>query len=55
MLTIENQVLMTSLPISINLADNKIGIPVNFQEFDAQVDRRFNAINASLILSMLLV
>ena len=40
---------MASLPISINLADNKIRIPVNFQKFDAHVDRRFNAINASLI------
>src|SRR3954463_6965628 len=51
MLSVWNQILMASFPISIDLANNKIGIPINFQVLDSQIDRSFDTIDASFILS----
>src|SRR3954464_13315149 len=51
MLPVWNQILMASFPISIDLANDKIGIPKNFQVLDSQIDRSFDTIDASFILS----
>src|SRR3954462_7445134 len=51
MLSVWNQILMASFPISIDLANDKIGIPKHFQVLDSQIDRSFDTINAGFILS----
>src|SRR3954471_5205994 len=51
MLSVRNQILMASFPISIDLANDKIGIPINFQVLDSQIDRSFDTIYTSFIFS----
>src|SRR3954466_477409 len=51
MLPVRIQILMASFPISIDLDNDKIGIPINFQVLDSQIDRSFDTINACFILS----
>src|SRR4051812_17384452 len=51
MLPVRNQILMASFPISIDLANDKIGIPINFQVLDSQIDPSFDTIDTSFILS----
>src|SRR3954466_7605926 len=51
MLPVRNQILMASFPIPIDLANDKIGIPINFQVLDSQINRSFDTINAGFIFS----